>query len=55
MQTTHFLDEADQLGDRIAIMAKGNIQCCGSSLFLKVGSSLPVCVIFRRSTALCDA
>ena len=33
--TTHFMDEADQLGDRIAIMAKGDIKCCGSSLFLK--------------------
>lgn len=33
--TTHFMDEADQLGDRIAIMAKGQVRCCGSSLFLK--------------------
>mmetsp|Transcript_7608 Transcript_7608/g.12112 ORF Transcript_7608/g.12112 Transcript_7608/m.12112 type:complete len:1794 (-) Transcript_7608:303-5684(-) len=33
--TTHFMDEADQLGDRIAIMHKGLIKCCGSSLFLK--------------------
>ncbi|XP_028395322.1 ATP-binding cassette sub-family A member 3-like [Dendronephthya gigantea] len=33
--TTHFMDEADVLGDRIAIMADGKIQCCGSSLFLK--------------------
>jgi len=33
--TTHFMDEADLLGDRIAIMASGQIQCCGSSLFLK--------------------
>ncbi len=33
--TTHFMDEADVLGDRIAIMAAGEIQCCGSSLFLK--------------------
>ena len=33
--TTHFMDEADQLGDRIAIMAKGDVKCCGSSLFLK--------------------
>uniref|UniRef100_A0A7S3ZF35 ABC transporter domain-containing protein n=1 Tax=Lotharella globosa TaxID=91324 RepID=A0A7S3ZF35_9EUKA len=33
--TTHFMDEADQLGDRIAIMHLGNIKCCGSSLFLK--------------------
>ncbi|KAI9562460.1 hypothetical protein GHT06_009893 [Daphnia sinensis] len=33
--TTHFMEEADLLGDRIAIMASGQIQCCGSSLFLK--------------------
>lgn len=33
--STHFMDEADLLGDKIAIMADGIIQCCGSSLFLK--------------------
>ncbi|XP_005108894.3 ATP-binding cassette sub-family A member 3 [Aplysia californica] len=33
--TTHFMDEADVLGDRIAIMADGMVKCCGSSLFLK--------------------
>ena len=33
--TTHFMDEAYLLGDRIAIMADGELQCCGSSLFLK--------------------
>ncbi|KAF0723948.1 hypothetical protein Ae201684_017257 [Aphanomyces euteiches] len=33
--TTHFMDEADILGDRIAIMADGELRCCGSSLFLK--------------------
>jgi ATP-binding cassette subfamily A (ABC1) protein 3 len=33
--TTHFMDEADILGDRIAIMAEGRVQCTGSSLFLK--------------------
>uniref|UniRef100_A0A8D2JT61 ABC transporter domain-containing protein n=1 Tax=Sciurus vulgaris TaxID=55149 RepID=A0A8D2JT61_SCIVU len=33
--TTHYMDEADALGDRIAIMAKGSLQCCGSSIFLK--------------------
>ena len=33
--TTHYMDEADILGDRICIMAEGNVQCCGSSLFLK--------------------
>ncbi|MXQ90012.1 hypothetical protein E5288_WYG013993 [Bos mutus] len=33
--TTHYMDEADILGDRIAIMVKGTLQCCGSSIFLK--------------------
>jgi ATP-binding cassette subfamily A (ABC1) protein 3 len=33
--TTHFMDEADLLGDRIAIMADGELRCVGSSLFLK--------------------
>lgn len=33
--STHFMDEADILGDRIAIMAGGHLKCCGSSFFLK--------------------
>ena len=33
--TTHYMDEADVLGDRIGIMGKGKILCLGSSLFLK--------------------
>lgn len=33
--TTHFMDEADVLGDRIAIMANGSVKCFGSSFFLK--------------------
>lgn len=33
--TTHFMDEADQLGDRICIMHHGKLRCCGTSLFLK--------------------
>ncbi|CAL8139104.1 unnamed protein product [Orchesella dallaii] len=33
--TTHFMEEADVLGDRIGIMASGKLQCCGSSMFLK--------------------
>jgi len=44
--TTHFMDEADALGDRITIMAKGKVRCSGSSLFLKskfgVGYSLTI-------------
>nr|QER78484.1 ATP-binding cassette transporter [Diaphorina citri] len=33
--TTHFMDEADILADRKAVISKGQIRCCGSSLFLK--------------------
>ena len=33
--TTHFLDEADVLGDRVAVMAEGRLACAGSSFFLK--------------------
>ena len=33
--STHFMDEADILGDRIAIISCGKLRCCGSSLFLK--------------------
>ncbi|KDO21519.1 hypothetical protein SPRG_12483 [Saprolegnia parasitica CBS 223.65] len=33
--TTHYMEEADVLGDRIAIMADGALRCVGSSLFLK--------------------
>lgn len=29
------MDEADILGDRIAIISQGKLLCCGSSLFLK--------------------
>ena len=33
--TTHFMEEADLLGDRIGIMVGGKLRCCGSSMFLK--------------------
>ncbi|XP_072314586.1 phospholipid-transporting ATPase ABCA1-like [Eucyclogobius newberryi] len=33
--STHHMDEADILGDRIAIISNGRMRCCGSSLFLK--------------------
>lgn len=33
--TTHYMDEADILGDRIGIMAGGRLVCLGRSLFLK--------------------
>ncbi|XP_025894553.1 ATP-binding cassette sub-family A member 7 [Nothoprocta perdicaria] len=33
--STHYMDEADLLGDRVAIVARGRLCCCGSPLFLK--------------------
>ncbi|CAD5121418.1 DgyrCDS9938 [Dimorphilus gyrociliatus] len=33
--STHYMDEADILGDRIAIISNGSLRCCGSSVFLK--------------------
>nr|XP_048292242.1 ATP-binding cassette sub-family A member 17-like isoform X2 [Myodes glareolus] len=52
--TTHFMDEADLLGDRIAIMAKGELQCCGSPPFLKqkYGAGYYMTLI---KTPICDA
>ena len=33
--TTHYMDEADILGDRIGIMTNGTVTCLGRSMFLK--------------------
>lgn len=33
--TTHYMEEADCLGDRIGIMSHGKMMCCGSPEFLK--------------------
>lgn len=33
--TTHSMDEAEELGDRIGIMANGSLKCCGRSSVFK--------------------
>lgn len=33
--STHHMDEAEILGDRIGIISNGQLKCCGSPLFLK--------------------
>jgi len=35
MLSTHHMDEAEILGDRIAIMSKGELITCGSFFYLK--------------------
>ena len=47
--TTHFMDEADILGDRIAIMAEGKLRCAGSSLWLKKQYSVGYQLTIERS------
>ncbi|KAK9497170.1 hypothetical protein O3M35_004538 [Rhynocoris fuscipes] len=50
--TTHFMEEADVLGDRIAIMSHGELKCYGTSLFLKknYGSGYQVTVLLSQGT-----
>ncbi|KAM5227715.1 phospholipid-transporting ATPase ABCA3-like [Ctenodactylus gundi] len=61
--TTHYMDEADVLGDRIAIMIEGSLKCCGSPFFLKqlygmgyhiVMVKEPHCDIEEISKLICD-
>ncbi|XP_029955495.1 retinal-specific phospholipid-transporting ATPase ABCA4-like [Salarias fasciatus] len=35
IMSTHHMDEADLLSDRVAIMSQGRLYCCGSPIFLK--------------------
>jgi ABC-type multidrug transport system ATPase subunit len=46
--TTHFMDEADTLADRIAIMSEGLLLCSGSSLFLKNKFGAGYLLIFSK-------
>ena len=48
LMTTHFMDEADYLGDRIAIMAKGDLVTCGSSVFLKNKYGVGYTIVFVK-------
>ncbi|MCL7030568.1 hypothetical protein MKW94_023908 [Papaver nudicaule] len=51
--TTHSMEEADILGDRIAIVAKGKLRCIGTSIRLKsrFGTGLIATVSFEESTS----
>ncbi|KAM6921905.1 phospholipid-transporting ATPase ABCA1 [Xenentodon cancila] len=48
--STHYMDEAELLGDRIAIISKGKLCCCGSPLFLKsrLGSGYYLTVVKKE-------
>jgi ATP-binding cassette subfamily A (ABC1) protein 3 len=44
--STHFMEEADILGDRIAIMANGSLQCYDTPMRLKIKYSNSICDFF---------
>nr|XP_043900156.1 phospholipid-transporting ATPase ABCA1 isoform X1 [Solea senegalensis] len=48
--STHYMDEAELLGNRIAIISQGKLCCCGSPLFLKsqLGSGYYLTVVKRE-------
>lgn len=52
--STHHMDEADLLGDRIAIISHGKLKCCGSPLFLKgaYGDGYRLTLVKRPAEAL---
>ena len=52
--STHFMDEADFLADRIAIMSNGRLRCCGSSMFLKCnyGSGYHLTIVKKKKGSL---
>ena len=49
--TTHSMEEADILADRIGIMASGRMICCGSPLFLKARFGVGYHLVCTRPTA----
>jgi len=50
--TTHFMDEADLLGDRVAIMGDGKLRCCGTSLYLKTKFGLGYSMTIEKRDAV---
>lgn len=54
--SSHHMDEADILSDRVAILANGQLRCCGSSLYLKnqLGNGYHLCMV-KKPTAVVDA
>jgi ATP-binding cassette subfamily A (ABC1) protein 3 len=52
--TTHYMDEADVLGDRVAIMSLGHIHCVGSTQFLKSSLGAGYKLIFDKTASTTD-
>ncbi|GAM22256.1 hypothetical protein SAMD00019534_054310 [Acytostelium subglobosum LB1] len=52
--TTHFMDEADFLGDRIAIISHGRLRCDGSSMFLKKKFGIGYLLTMAKTPNACN-
>ena len=54
--TTHYMDEADELGDQMFIMAAGRMICSGSSQFLKqkFGTGYILTIVAAKGYATAD-
>jgi ABC-type proline/glycine betaine transport system ATPase subunit len=50
--TTHYMDEADVLGDRVGIMSLGSMQCVGSTHFLKKHYGAGYKLIFDKAESM---
>lgn len=50
----HYMDEADVLCDRIAILSDGRLRCCGSSLFLKARYGVGYNLTMTKAGPDCD-
>merc|ERR1719343_1727732 len=48
--TTHYLEEADILADRKAVLAKGKVQAVGTSRELQFGADYPLRVLLPAGT-----
>ncbi|XP_043833751.1 phospholipid-transporting ATPase ABCA7 isoform X3 [Dromiciops gliroides] len=55
--STHYMDEAELLGDRVAVIAAGQLRCCGSPLFLKsrLGTGYYLTLVKHQPTMLLKA
>ena len=55
--STHFMDEAEALADRVGIMAAGQIVCCGSISFLKrkFGLGYHITIVKGKSLIFCHS
>jgi ABC-type multidrug transport system ATPase subunit len=49
--TTHYMDEADVLGDRVGIMSLGALQCIGSTQFLKKTFGAGYKLVFDKNSS----